>query len=139
MTIEKPETTETQTSTSTETTTNPDGTTTTTTNNYLSIKGWSGIESQAQTSITYTATSLLSTEDEDTAYVNEARITSLSLDKLTTLNTNFEWGDNLRDSTTLTITPNTGSDRSNTYWIAGAIALVVLGAGFVFLKKKVLK
>ena len=139
VTIEKPETTETQTSTSTETTTNPDGTTTTTTNNYLSIKGWSGIESQAQTSITYTATSLLSTEDEDTAYVNEARITSLSLDKLTTLNTNFEWGDNLRDSTTLTITPNTGSDRSNTYWIAGAIALVVLGAGFVFLKKKVLK
>ncbi len=118
-------------------TTNPDETTST--NDYLILRGWTEIESQAKTSIHYTATSLLSAEDEDTLYTNRARITSISLDKMTTLNSNFQWGDSVTDSTTLTITPTTGEDRSNTYWIAGAIALVVMAAGFVLLKKKVLK
>lgn len=132
VTIEKPTIT-TQTNTE-QTTQNPDGTTTT--ENALSIKGWSELESQAKSSINYTVTSLLSTQDDDTLYENKAKITSISLDKLTTLRSNFEWGN---DKTTLTITPTTGSDRSNTYWIAGTIALVVVAGGFILLKKKVLK
>ena len=137
--IEKPEVTTSTSSTETTTVTNPDESITTTTNNTLSIKGWSGIESGAKTSINYTVTSLLSNEDNDTLYTNKAKITSISLDKLTTLKSNFEWGENLKDTTTLTITPTTGEDRSNTYWVAGAVALVVIAAGFVVLKKKVLK
>lgn len=118
---------------------NPDGSSTTTTTNSLSIKGWSGIESQAKTSITYTVTSLLSVQDDDTLYTNAARITSISLDKLLTLRSDFEWGDETKDSTTLTITSSTGADRSNTYWIAGTVALIAIAGGFILLKKKVLK
>lgn len=117
-----------------QTTQNPDGTTTT--ENVLKITGWSEIASGETTSIKYTVTTLLSNQDDDTLYENTAKITSISLDKLTTLTSKFEWK---FDNTTLTITPTFGSDRSNTYWIAGAIALIVVAGGFILLKKKVLK
>ena len=100
------------------------------------MKGWKEIESGATETMSYTVTSLLS-NDNDTGYTNKARITSLSLDKLSTLKSNFNW-ELTKDTTTLTITPPTGSDRSATYWIAGALGLLVLAAGIVFLKKKVL-
>ena len=113
---------------------NPDGSIET--QNSLSMKGWKEIESGATETMSYTVTSLLS-NDNDTGYTNKARITSLSLDKLSTLKSNFNW-ELTKDTTTLTITPPTGSDRSATYWIAGALGLLVLAAGIVFLKKKVL-
>ena len=113
---------------------NPDGSVET--QNSLSMKGWKEIESGATETMSYTVTSLLS-NDNDTGYTNKARITSLSLDKLSTLKSNFNW-ELTKDTTTLTITPPTGSDRSATYWIAGALGLLVLAAGIVFLKKKVL-
>ena len=113
---------------------NPDGSEET--QNSLSMKGWKEIESGATETMSYTVTSLLS-NDNDTGYTNKARITSLSLDKLTTMKSNFNW-DLTKDTTTLTITPPTGSDRRATYWVAGALGLLVLAAGIVFIKKKVL-
>lgn len=139
LTIEKPTVVQQNGGTSIGMSGNPDGTTTTTTETSLSIKGWSGIESQAKTAATYTVTSLLSIQDDDTLYTNAARITSLSLDKLSTFRSDFVWGDNVKDKTTLTITPTTGGDRSNTYWMVGTIALIVIAGGFILLKKKVLK
>ena len=87
--------------------------------------------------MSYTVTSLLS-KDNDTAYTNKARVTSLSLDKLTSLKSSFNW-ELAKDKTTLTITPPTGSDKRPIYWIAGTIGLIVLATGIVFIKKKALK
>ena len=114
---------------------NPDGSTETT--NSLKMKGWKEFESGAKETISYTVTSLLSV-DNDTAYTNKARVTSLSLDKLTTLKSGFNW-ELAKDTTTLSITPPTGSDKRPIYWIAGTIGLIVLATGIIFLKKKVLK
>ena len=104
--------------------------------NALAITGWSKLESGAKASVTYDVTSLLSAED-DTAYGNEAKIASVSLDMLEALNSNFDWSKN--DKTTISIVPSTGADRSNIYVIAGVVALVVISSGLFFLKKKVLK
>lgn len=114
---------------------NSDGSTEKT--NKLSITGWKEFESGESESLSYTVTSLLSA-DNDTAYMNKAKVTSISVDKLNTLKSNFNW-ERAKDETNLTITPPTGSDKSQTYWIAGAIGLIVLAAGIVFIKKKVLK
>lgn len=112
-----------------------DGSTTTT--KTLKLTGWESLASTESETTTYTVTSLLS-DKEDTDYTNKARITSISLDKLTTLNSDFKW-DVAKDETIITITPPTGIDRSGTYWIAGTIGLIVIAGGIVFLKKKVLK
>lgn len=114
---------------------NPDGSTETT--NSLKMTGWKEFESGATESMSYTVTSLLS-KDNDTAYTNKARVTSLSLDKLTSLKSSFNW-ELAKDKTTLTITPPTGSDKRPIYWIAGTIGLIVLATGIVFIKKKALK
>ena len=105
----------------------------------LSMTNWSGIESDASSTIAYSATSLLSDINEDTAYDNKARITSLSLNKLTNLTSNYVWDD--ISTTTITITPTTGDDRATIYWYiaAGAIGLIILTAGIIIIKKKVLK
>ena len=70
---------------------------------------------------------------------DEARITSLSLNKLTRLTSNYQWDD--ISTTTITITPATGSDRATIYWYiaAGAIGLIILTAGIIIIKKKILK
>ena len=114
---------------------NADGSTETT--NSLSITGWKEFETGESESLSYTVTSLLSA-DNDTAYMNKAKVTSISVDKLNTLKSNFNW-ERAKDETTVTLTPPTGSDKSQTYWIAGAIGLIILAAGIVFIKKKVLK
>lgn len=114
---------------------NPDGSTETT--NSLKMTGWKEFESGATESMSYTVTSLLS-KDNDTAYTNKARVTSISLDKLTSLKSSFNW-ELAKDTTTLTITPPTGSDKRPIYWIAGTIGLIVLAAGIAFIKKKALK
>lgn len=114
---------------------NPDGSTETT--NSLKMTGWKEFESGAKESMSYTVTSLLS-KDNDTEYRNKARVTSISLDKLISLKSSFRW-DIAKGETTLTITPPTGSDKRQVYWIAGTIGLIVLAAGIVFIKKKALK
>lgn len=104
----------------------------------LSMTNWSGLESESSSTIEYSATSLLA-NDDDTSYDNEARITSLSLNKLTRLTSNYQWDD--ISTTTITITPATGSDRATIYWYiaAGAIGLIILTAGIIIIKKKILK
>ena len=112
-----------------------DGSTETT--NSLSITEWKELESKATETMSYTVTSLLS-KDNDTSYKNTARVTSISLDKLTSLRSDFNWS-KASSSTVLAITPPTGSDKRPIYWIAGTIGLIVLAAGIVFIKKKALK
>ena len=104
--------------------------------NNLTIEGWDSIQNTGgSTKVTFTTTALLG-PSEDTLFENEVKVTKIGLDNLTTLNTGFEWR---QDNARLTVMPDTGSDRSVTYWIAGTIALIVLGAGFILLKKRVLK
>ena len=105
--------------------------------NNLTMTNWTPIASGESTSVTYTAKTLLSS-DNDTSYENNAQVTKITLAKLSTLETGFNW-DDTKDQTSLAITQPTGSDRRNTYWIAGFIGLIVLATGLVFIKKKVLK
>lgn len=112
-----------------------DGSTETT--NSLSITEWKELESKATETMSYTVTSLLS-KDNDTSYKNTARVTSISLDKLTPLRSDFNWS-KASSSAVLAITPPTGSDKRPIYWVAGTIGLIVLAAGIVFIKKKALK
>ena len=115
---------------------NDDGSSETQTTSSLSITGWETLTTGEQETISYTVTSLLSSDD-DTDYKNTAKITSITLDKLTGLRSDFVWISN-DASTSLVITPPTGSDRRNTYWIAGTIGLIVVATGIVFIKKKML-
>ncbi len=108
---------------------------------HITITDWAPIEAKTSTSVEYTTTALLSEIEEDTVYNNAVRISKLKLDRLSTLNTITEiaWGKTYKDKTTLTVVPNTGENRSNTYIIVAAVALLALGTGFIILKKKVLK
>ena len=116
---------------------NEDGTETTNTKHKLEITGLAELAPKEKQVLTYVVTSKLFSTSEDLTYTNAARIEKIRVKPLIEVNMNAEW---FKSKTTIiTITPNTGKDKSNTYWIAGTIALIVLGAGFVILKKKVLK
>ena len=104
---------------------------------YLSITGWSDIVRRESVATSYTVTSLLSQED-DTSYTNGAEIKSLSLDKLSTLKSSFKW-EECQDDTLVAVYSSTGADKRSTYWVTAAIGLIVIVAGVVLLKKKVLK
>ena len=108
---------------------NPDGSTETT--NTISMTGWGTLEQGESESVTYTVTSLLSSDD-DLSYTNKAQITSITLDKLTTLNSRFEWEN---DTTTITLSKPTGADKRPVYWVAVTIGLIVIAAGILFIKK----
>ena len=138
-----PETTGNQTSESTTTENteqNSEGSTTTTKTDTLSVTGWNRLKVGESQIVEYTAVATIASTADDLVYENQARVVSMKLDKLIELNAireNDYW--KKTDNTIITIVPNTGKDKSNTYWIAGTIALIVLGAEFVILKKKVLK
>ena len=139
-----PETTGDQTSESTTTENtqqNSEGSTTTTKTDTLSVTGWNRLKVGESQTVEYTAVATIASTADDLVYENQARVVSMKLDKLIELNAISENNDYWQktDNTIITIVPNTGKDKSNTYWIAGTIALIVLGAGFVILKKKVLK
>ena len=139
-----PETTGDQTSESTTTENtqqNSEGSTTTTKTDTLSVTGWNRLKVGESQTVEYTAVATIASTVDDLVYENQARVVSMKLDKLIELNAISENNDYWQktDNTIITIVPNTGKDKSNTYWIAGTIALIVLGAGFVILKKKVLK
>lgn len=102
---------------------------------YIKITGWESLASGEKESMSYTVASLLSSENDDTKYSNDAKITSLSLDKLTTLQSNYEWN---TENTVFAITPTTGANRSYTELIVGIVALVVAACGFIAIKKKVI-
>lgn len=141
ITKKAPETTGDQTSKSTTTENtqqNSEGSTTTTKTDTLSVTGWNRLKVGESQTVEYTAVATIASTADDLVYENQARVVSMKLDKLIELNAENDYWKNT-DNTMITIVPNTGKDKSNTYWIAGTIALIVLGAGFVILKKKVLK
>lgn len=108
-----------------------------TTENSLTITNWTPIASQEKTATNYTVTSLVSPENDETSYSNEAKITRIKLDKLSTLESSFDWT-KVKDTTELAITPPTGGNRSNLYWIVGTIGLIVIAGGIVIIKRKLL-
>ena len=108
-----------------------------TTENSLTITNWTPIASQEKTTTNYTVTSLVSPENDDTSYSNEAKITKIKLEKLSTLESSFDWT-KAKDTTELAITPPTGGNRSNLYWIVGTIGLIVIAGGIVIIKRKLL-
>ena len=112
-----------------------DGSTETT--NTIKLTGWEKLESEESETVTYKVTSLLSSDD-DLAYTNKAQVTSITLDKLTTLRSDFKW-EKCKDTTTITLSKPTGADKRPIYWGAATIGLIVIAAGIVFIKKKVLK
>lgn len=121
----------------TEKITNSDGTTTE--SKYIKITGWEALASQESTTTSYTVTALIANNEEEPTYTNDAKIKSLSLDTLSTLNTESasekHWA---ADKTVFTVTPTTGENRSETYFVIGAIALAIISAGLILIKKKVL-
>lgn len=118
---------------------NSDGSTTTTKTDTLSVTGWNRLKVGESQTVEYTAVATIASTADDLVYENQAQVISMKLDKLIELNASNVDNWKKTDNTIITIVPNTGKDKSNTYWIAGTIALIVLGAGFVILKKKVLK
>lgn len=137
-----PETTGDQTSESTTTENtqqNSEGSTTTTKTDTLSVTGWNRLKVGESQTVEYTAVATIASTVDDLVYENQAQVISMKLDKLIELNASNVDNWEKTDNTIITIVPNTGKDKSNTYWIAGTIVLIVLGAGFVILKKKVLK
>ena len=142
ITKNSPETTNGQTSESTTTENtdqNSEGSTTTTKTDTLSVTGWNRLKVGESQTVEYTAVATIASTVDDLVYENQAQVISMKLDKLIELNASNVDNWEKTDNTIITIVPNTGKDKSNTYWIAGTIALIVLGAGFVILKKKVLK
>ncbi len=105
--------------------------------NNLTITNWESLASKEKTTISYTVSSLVSSENDDTSYTNEAKITKISLDKLATLENGFDWT-KVKSRTELVITPPTGGNRSNLYWIVGTIGLIVIAGGIVIIKRKLL-
>ena len=118
-----------------DTITNGDGTTTET--KYVKMTGWEALASQESTTTSYTVTALVANNEEDPSYRNDAKIKSLSIDTLSTLSSASEklWE---ADRTEFTIMPTTGENRSETYFVIGAIALAIISAGLILIKKKVL-
>ena len=103
---------------------------------YLIITGWSKLSKGQEETIIYKAYADIESSDEDTLFNNDVQIKKVKLDKLTSLQTKFIWEE---DKSVFTIIPNLGGNRSNTYWVAGTVALIVLAAGIVIIRKRVVK
>ena len=93
---------------------------------------------------------ILSKQDDDMEYINEVKITNVSngtdtrdtsSDKETQIQVIKTIDNNFESKATATITPPTGADRLEIilYTIAGVIALAVLSAGVVMIKRIVKK
>ena len=93
---------------------------------------------------------ILSKQDDDMEFINEAKITNISNgtdtrdnapEKETQIKVIKAIEDNYESKATATITPPTGANRQEIilYTIAGVIALAVLSAGVVMIKKIVKK
>ena len=111
----------------------------TTTTKTLKITGWSDkIERNKSESVEYTVKALLASDNEDAdGFTNSAQITKIKLDKMSTLTSGSKW--NKEDKTVVTITPPTGADKTNIYWVAATIALIALAVGIIVINQKALK
>ncbi len=108
-------------------------------NSQVTMTGWDSMTTGESLTIDYLTTDLYGNELNDSTYVNNARITSLKTDNLTTLAREKAWGDDYHSSTTLIVMPSTGENRSNNYIIIAIVAILTLGIGIIFIKKKILK
>lgn len=111
---------------------------------YILISGWGkdnsgnvkGLASGEKDYIKYSLSGLVGDLENDTNYENIAQITKIEVDKLTTIESGFDWK---ASDARLVIYPDTGENRSYTYLIVGIVSLATLAIGFVLIKKKVLK
>lgn len=119
----------------TETINNEDGSTST--KQYIKMTGWEKLAKDESTSTSYTVTALVANDDTDSAYNNDAKVQSLSVDTLTTLTTESlkKWEEGKAQ---FTIMPTTGENRNQTYLYVEAIALAIIASGLILIKKKVL-
>ena len=106
---------------------------------HVTITGWDSMTTGESLTIDYLTTVLYGNQLDDSLYENSARITSLNVDNLATLTKEKAWGDDYHSNTTLIVMPSTGENRSNNYIIIAVVAILTLGIGIIFIKKKVLK
>ncbi len=104
--------------------------------NRLIFTEWTGIEAGGVTQIDYTVGGIFQ-EDMDLIYDNNAKITKMKLDYSENLRTLYIWQD--YSKTRLIVTPDTGEDRRPTYYVVGAIALVILAIGLIVIRNGILK
>lgn len=99
----------------------------------LSLTEWSGITTGEFTEVEYKASGIFR-DDMDLTYNNGAKITKIQLDKCQALKTEYvnDWPKII--DTRLVVTPDTGEDRSSTYYVIGIMSLLILGAGIVIIK-----
>ena len=108
-------------------------------NKYIKMTDWEAVACGESTTITYTASALISNNEEDLLYLNNVKIKAMSISTLSTLNTKSAKKENWPVArTTFTITPATGGNRNETYLIVETIALAIIIAGIILIKKKVL-
>ena len=106
---------------------------------YIKTTGWESLARGESTTITYTATALIGNNEEDPLYRNSVKLKAIKIDALATLNTKSAELDHwASDRTVFTVMPTTGENRSETYFVIGAIALAIISAGLILIKKKVL-
>ena len=110
---------------------------------YVNITGWGkdstgsvkGLASGEKAYVKYSLAGQIGDLEKNTNYNNDAQVAKLEVDKLTTIESNFEWK---ASDARLAIFPDTGENRSYTFLIVGVISFATLAIGFVLIKKKVL-
>ncbi len=121
----------------------------------LNITGWDTLYSQysktkpanslSSDTATLTAQKILSTQDSDLTFTNEAEVTNLKSTagelEISKIVKPVDGDKERKASAIITITPPTGADKQTQIWyiITAALALVVLSTGIIFIKKKVIK
>ena len=99
----------------------------------VSITGINNIPAGKSKNIQYVAKDTL-TADEDLAYYNDVELTKMKIDKLSTLQDDFEWPE---DDTQLVIVPPTGKNKSTFLTINIITLLVIFSMGIFVIKNKV--
>ena len=104
--------------------------------NYLSLTKWNSLESGGYSIISYMAEGRFK-EDLDLQYDNNVKVVSFQLAEGSTLQSEYQWS--RYETTTISVSPDTGGNRNPIYFIVGAIALIALGTGIIIIKKKIIK
>lgn len=90
--------------------------------------------------VTIDAQKILSSQEDDLEFINIAEVTKVQVEPITPANVEFTSSNAtqkiaMTPNVTITITPSTGADRSMIYFVAGAIALVIIAGGIVLIRK----
>lgn len=98
----------------------------------VSFEGFGVFLPNESANINYKASSIISAND-NMAYYNEAKLSKIKLDKVSTLQTGFNWEE---DDTEICIVPSTGKNKSLYLLINTVTALTILGSVIVFILVK---